>query len=289
MKMIIIFFALLFFSSSCFSQYYFPLEIGNRWDYSGFVENIQWQNYYYYNKKYEIVGDSTFANGENYFVFDKDFFWLSKFVRVDSSFIYFYDNYSQVEIPIFDLSANFNDSWSINWVQNSYTVTYLGNESIPFQNDWLETKAFNIDIAGVEGVTFNFSEKYGPLKLSDGIYMDFLQLEQISGCVISDTTYGILLPVKEQTFSPQNFKLFQNYPNPFNSETTIEYVLPYATKIDIALYNTKGQRVILFFSGRQSAGNHKVSFNSKNVSSGLYFIRLKTKDEVHTRKVTIIK
>ncbi len=257
--------------------------------FSGFYEEIQWQNTTYYEKKYYVIADTTYSNGENYFVLNQSLLWGNEFVRADSNFIYFYDKVAQIDVPIFDLNLTLNTQWNVMFEQIPYTFEYYGTQYLQFSNEQTETKVFYIEIGGVEGITFYFSKKFGLLKMEKGIYLDYYRLEQISGCVISDTTYGILLPILEQTVSPQKFRLGQNYPNPFNPETTISYELPFTTEIELALYNTLGQRIKLLYSGKQSKGIHSVKLNGSGLSAGTYFYRLKSKNLVHTKKLTIIK
>jgi hypothetical protein len=82
---------------------------------------------------------------------------------------------------------------------------------------------------------------------------------------------------------PDNYSLFQNYPNPFNPETTIEYSLPQAGFVDIAIYDTNGKLVRQLVSGQQPAGNHWVKWNARDesrtlVSSGVYFTIMKVEE-----------
>ena len=86
----------------------------------------------------------------------------------------------------------------------------------------------------------------------------------------------------------------ENYPNPFNPETTISYNLKKDGDVELDIYNIKGQKVKSLMKEYQKEGNHKVVWNGENesgkrVSSGVYFCKIKTKDEVITRKMTLMK
>lgn len=77
---------------------------------------------------------------------------------------------------------------------------------------------------------------------------------------------------------PQYVEIYPAYPNPFNAETTIEFVLPKAENIELAVYNIQGKRIRVLQSGHCSAGKHVVGWDGthqrgKQVSSGLYLIR----------------
>ena len=93
---------------------------------------------------------------------------------------------------------------------------------------------------------------------------------------------------------PSNFYLYQNYPNPFNSEAIIKYKLPQTTEIEITLNNSLGQKVKTLVNTKQNAGYHQIIWDEENslgnqVSSGLYFIRMKSKDINITRKLLLIR
>ena len=73
--------------------------------------------------------------------------------------------------------------------------------------------------------------------------------------------------------------LFPNYPNPFNPETTISFSIPEESKIDLSIYNIKGQKVITLMNGKIEEGIHEVVWNSmdssgKSVATGVYFYKL---------------
>ncbi|MFC1530263.1 kelch repeat-containing protein, partial [Gemmatimonadota bacterium] len=74
---------------------------------------------------------------------------------------------------------------------------------------------------------------------------------------------------------PAEFELLQNYPNPFNGETTIRFQLPTERRVQLYLYNIRGQRVATILDAQMDAGYHRVTWNGRNddgvpVSSGIY-------------------
>lgn len=85
-----------------------------------------------------------------------------------------------------------------------------------------------------------------------------------------------------------------NYPNPFNPTTIISYDLPNDGKIELSIYNIRGQHVKTLISGKQIAGSYEVIWNGKDnnqksVSSGLYFYKLSTRDETIMKKILMLK
>ena len=88
---------------------------------------------------------------------------------------------------------------------------------------------------------------------------------------------------------PAEFSLAQNHPNPFNPETVIEYALPIQLEVNLTIHNLRGQEVALLINDNMPAGNHRVTWYASNVSSGIYFYRLKAGDFVQTRKMVLLK
>ena len=89
-------------------------------------------------------------------------------------------------------------------------------------------------------------------------------------------------------------KLDNNYPNPFNPETIINYSIKEAGDVTIEVYNIKGQLVKILVNDIRETGNYTTIWNgrdnsNKSVSSGVYFVRLRTESQSLKQKITLIK
>ncbi len=90
------------------------------------------------------------------------------------------------------------------------------------------------------------------------------------------------------TAIPGNFTIYQNFPNPFNPTTSVPVALPSAGKVQLTLYNVLGQKVFQR-DYRLSAGMHLLVVNGQNLASGVYFYKVKFKNQVLTRKMVLLK
>jgi len=73
---------------------------------------------------------------------------------------------------------------------------------------------------------------------------------------------------------PNEYSLSQNHPNPFNPVTVVKFALPVDAKVTISLFNSLGQQVAEVMSSDLTGGQHEVSINGSNLSSGIYFYRI---------------
>lgn len=108
----------------------------------------------------------------------------------------------------------------------------------------------------------------------------------------------MMTPVEweEEDFSqlPKEFDIRQNYPNPFNPTTVIQYALPKTSFVKITIYNVLGQRVRNLVDEEQGPGYKKIHWDGRDdagveVSSGVYFYRIKAGDFVECKKMTLLK
>ncbi len=104
-----------------------------------------------------------------------------------------------------------------------------------------------------------------------------------------DGTYKYLNEIEVIVNSPAEFALAQNYPNPFNPTTTINYSIQENGFVRLSIYNSLGEKVEELVNGNQDAGNHSVTFNAKNLSSGIYYYRLEANDKAQVNKMMILK
>lgn len=90
------------------------------------------------------------------------------------------------------------------------------------------------------------------------------------------------------------FKLERNFPNPFNPETMIKFSLAEASKVNLSIYNVLGQVVRMLVNEELPAGVHSIMWDGKNaqgsdVSSGVYFYRIKAGDFESTMRMTLLR
>ena len=88
--------------------------------------------------------------------------------------------------------------------------------------------------------------------------------------------------------------LAQNHPNPFNPTTTIEYSISEDCRVDLSVFNVKGQLVRTLENGFKRRHNYTVAWDGKSgdgqpVASGTYFCRLKTDRFTETRKLVVLR
>jgi len=92
-----------------------------------------------------------------------------------------------------------------------------------------------------------------------------------------------------ESLRPGRMELFPNYPNPFNPQTTIRYRISAASHVQVTVYNVLGKKIVTLVNKRQAAGVYRVTFNGKNLSSGIYLCRLKAGAQVKTRKMFLLR
>jgi hypothetical protein len=68
----------------------------------------------------------------------------------------------------------------------------------------------------------------------------------------------------------------------------IEYELQRHGEIELAVFNTLGQKVESLFEGNELAGKHSLTW-SPNTSSGVYFVKLESGDVRESRKILYLR
>ncbi len=79
------------------------------------------------------------------------------------------------------------------------------------------------------------------------------------------------------------------YPNPFNPSTTIRFSVDADARVQLAVYNTLGQRVALLAEGLFEAGLHQAVFDAQNLPSGIYLYRLQSGATIDTGRIMLVK
>lgn len=93
---------------------------------------------------------------------------------------------------------------------------------------------------------------------------------------------------------PFEFELKQNFPNPFNPLTIIKFNISQSGMVNIKVYDILGKEVCTLLNEQKQPGSYSVEFktdkiNSKQLSSGVYFYRIKTGNFSETKKMLLLK
>ena len=88
---------------------------------------------------------------------------------------------------------------------------------------------------------------------------------------------------------PTAFALHQNYPNPFNPVTEIKYDVPKNTHVTLKVYNVLGAEVATLIDADQKANFYTVSWDARDLASGVYFCTLTAGDFKAVKKMVLLK
>ncbi len=94
--------------------------------------------------------------------------------------------------------------------------------------------------------------------------------------------------------APAALVLHPNVPNPFNPSTQIEFELPHAGNVEIAVRDVRGRHVATLLHGWLAAGRHDVRWNGTTESgthaaSGVYVCTLASPDGRVSRRMVLIE
>jgi hypothetical protein len=181
----------------------------------------------------------------------------------------------------------------INWNQTSlpYSHLFFISPDTGWAADRVGWHSFSTMIArtndGGQSYNVEYSDLYG-----SGIRSLFFVNNNYGWAV---GTYGYVLKyfdftgVNDTLLLPIRYKLFQNYPNPFNPTTTISFSIPQSQNVELKVFDLLGNEVANIVDEEKPVGRYEVKFNAENLSSGIYYYRLKAGGFVQTKKLILMK
>ena len=178
------------------------------------------------------------------------------------------------------------------------TARYIYNFAIDANNDLFASSwSSGVFVALSGGKTFGMkSSNWKPLGLQgrgvtsiiNGDTPEILFASTQDGKIYRTT--NALTGIEESEIIPFKFGLFQNFPNPFNPSTEIKFSLAQKCNVTLKVYSMLGEEVAQLIPGKvMDRGIHSVVFNSKKLSSGVYFYRLKAGNFISTKKMILLK
>lgn len=110
-----------------------------------------------------------------------------------------------------------------------------------------------------------------------------VSIDRISGqdyIVLYKTNESGIVTVSDNIIFFENNWNLRNYPNPFNPSTTISFNIYEPAKVELDIFNIKGQKIKTVVDTRLEKGIHEVVWNGRNehnksIASGVYFYKLR--------------
>ncbi|MEE4310707.1 MAG: T9SS type A sorting domain-containing protein [candidate division KSB1 bacterium] len=162
---------------------------------------------------------------------------------------------------------------------------YYQSFSNPF--DFSENKRLEVQVndqagTGLAGAIVHLQHRLDPALYDRIVQSDSTGLALFEDIYTSLASYGEPLPVQ--------YNLSQSYPNPFTSNTSIPFSMLSSGKVDLYIYNVKGERVRHLASQQLQAGGYQVFWSGRDdlgasVATGIYFAKLVTNVGTKTIKM----
>ena len=201
--------------------------------------------------------------------------------------------------PNFDLvidgyavtSNDGGETWKTNDYLGSNGTTYKMATNITNTPDDLEEGWAGSDHGYIEGddlVFFAVNQYYDPANPLPPPVEDYYDHQQFLHAwkLTADGVTGI---DGEEVSLTKEFNLSQNYPNPFNPTTSINFVLKNNGKVNLSVFNTKGEVVSVLANEQMSAGSQSFTFDASNFNSGVYFYQLNVNGITESKKMVLTK
>lgn len=154
-----------------FSQEYYPLQIGNKWNYID--TSWEWNQHYITDTTWEwipvngsidttsikVISYSKMPNGLYYYVLDNPDLLGGRYVRVDSNWIHYYRENDSADVSFLKLNASPNDQWEANfgWFD---LITLDRVDTIDVFN--ITTRILNYRLDGLVLSYISISDQFGP-------------------------------------------------------------------------------------------------------------------------------
>jgi hypothetical protein len=116
------------------------------------------------------------------------------------------------------------------------------------------------------------------------------KLKQLSDSATALCQNGFVIGINQLANEiPTEFNLYQNYPNPFNPVTKIKFSIPKSEFVTIKIYDALGREITTLVNDKIIAGVYSVGWDGSAYPSGIYFLKLQTKDFTQTNKMILLK
>jgi len=112
----------------------------------------------------------------------------------------------------------------------------------------------------------------------------------MQGTILRTTNGGVSFVEEEEIDEiPTGYKLSNNFPDPFNSSTKIRYSVPQSSQLQIKVFDLLGNEIETLVNEEKPIGTYEITWTAENVTSGIYYYRLRAGSFLETKKMVLLK
>jgi len=200
---------------------------------------------------------------------------------------------SKFDIRFIDTKKNIEDHpWRM-----GYTLDFTNTI---FNNEW---NYVSIPLSSFQEYGSWDNEWFNPQGLFDWSEVDLFEIVDEYGTLVNTTLWFDDITVFDPSITNTqnkiinaNFELFQNYPNPFNPATTIKYSIGEKSFVTLTVFDLLGKEVVQIVNEQKLPGVYSVNLSSSdmqlnrhNLSSGIYFYKIKAGAFSKVKKLLLLK
>lgn len=285
MRYLIIFLIVFLFVSNSLSQFYYPLQIGNYWEYSS-------------DYRKQIPNDTILPNGKLYSIVRIHGTDNFKLQRNEDQKVLQFDKILNEEIVIFDFTKSDGElvskiGYGSNFLDTLIIVCKGTQRSNIFGSERLQYKFWHYPLWGFDiDVVYTITDSIG-ITYIDNAWGTL----NLLGAIIDGKRYGNQIVSVYNKDLPTNYQLLQNYPNPFNPTTNFQFSIVNSELTILKVYDVLGRVVSTLVNEVKQPGEYSVTWDASNIPSGVYFYRLvvssieplQTKSYTETKKMILMK
>ena len=172
-------------------------------------------------------------------------------------------------------------TWGVNANSDSYRTGSGTSLSAPL-------------VSGAAAVILSAHSDWTPMQVREAMMMTADRVDN------PDNNYGygvidVMAAIDYETSSinhnniPDEFLILNVYPNPFNPTTTIRFSVEARYASLLQVFDITGRLVETIENDKLLPGEHAYTWDASGLSSGIYFVQLKTPSGSITQKITYLK
>lgn len=278
---------MLWYASTLFSQSFYPLRVGNSWQYEVHDSILDT-----HDTTVVTVVDTMTIFGKVHFVLNQVDVSNGTYLRNEMDTIVYFEI---ADHGVYRLApSNINTSWN-HWFNifnaTSFTSTY---------QDQLFGHTITVNSYNLSGTWasrgIKLADLFGPILCVE--YTDippYIWLTStLIGCTIDGTHYGTLANAMDESAPVARVSWCTNSPNPFNPSTSIQFSIAAPAPVTLRVLNVLGQPVRTLIQRKPMTGYHAINWDGRTdrgemASSGVYISYLTVGDKVLSHKMLLIK